>query len=233
VINLGFDNAVTTNVYNWYKDGVFLTTTTVNQLSFASVNLSDEGIYTCNITNTTPALSGLTLISKPITLRVAPCIAANNLYYNLSNPPCTYPIVVHLDESSFSAGTGPFSYKIANKKDTLSFNNPTFTLSKEGIFDILVKDAAGCEVIFESKLVIEKSSECDPVFYPNGDGVADFYYIENTGTAQIYNRAGEIIKELNVPGYWDGTNKKGQEAPSGLYVIVVNKDITIKVTLLR
>jgi internalin A len=232
-IDLGFDNALTTNIYNWYKDGVFFTTTTVNKLTFASVSLNDAGIYTCNITNTTPAVAGITLAAKPITLRVSPCIASNNLYYSIENTACTYPIVVALDESSFNAGTGPFTYKIATKKDTLTFNTPTFSLSKEGVFDILVKDATGCEVTFESKLVIERNSACDPVFYPNGDGVADSYYIENTGTAQIYNRAGELVKELTVPAYWDGSTKKGQDAPSGLYVIVVNKDITIKVTLLR
>jgi len=232
-INLGFDNAVTTNIYNWYKDGLFFTTTTVNKLNFASVNFNDAGIYTCMISNTTPSLAGITLAAQPITLRVSPCISSNNLYYSIENTACTYPIVVALDESSFNAGTGPFTYKIATKKDTLSFNTSTFSLSKEGVFDILVKDATGCEVTFESKLKIERNSECDPVFYPNGDGVSDSYYIENTGTAQIYNRMGELVKELTVPAYWDGTTKKGQDAPSGLYVIVVNKDVTIKVTLLR
>lgn len=233
VIDLGFDNALTTNIYKWYKDGVFFTTTTINKLNFASVGLNDAGIYTCEITNTTTAVAGITLTARPITLRVSPCISSNNIYYSIENTACTYPIVVALDESSFNAGTGPFIYKIATKKDTLTFNTPTFSLSKEGVYDILVKDATGCEVTFESKLKIERNSECDPVFYPNGDGVADAYYIENTGSAQIYNRSGELIKELTVPAYWDGTNKKGQDVPSGLYVIVVNKDITIKVTLLR
>ncbi|MBC7487458.1 MAG: gliding motility-associated C-terminal domain-containing protein [Cytophagaceae bacterium] len=233
VIDLGFDNALPNNIYTWYKDGVFFTTTTINKLNFASVSLNDGGIYTCNVTNTTPSVAGITLTARPITLRVSPCIASNNLYYSIENTACTYPIVVALDESSFNAGTGPFTYKIATKKDTLAFNTPTFSLSKEGVFDILVKDATGCEVTFESKLKIERNSECDPVFYPNGDGVADSYYIESTGTAQIYNRMGELVKELTVPAYWDGSTKKGQDAPSGLYVIVVNKDLTIRVTLLR
>jgi len=232
-INLGFDNALTNNIYTWYKDGVFMMNTTVNKINFASVSLTDDGVYTCTITNTIPALNGLTIQSKPITLRVSPCIVSNNIHYSIESTGCTYPIVVAFDESSFSAGTAPFTYILENKTDTLAFSTSTFSLSKEGNYDILVKDATGCEVIFESELVIERNSTCDPVFYPNGDGVADTYYIENTGTAQIYNRNGELIKELNVPAYWDGSTKKGQDAPSGLYVIVVNKDITMKVTLLR
>ncbi|MDF2454401.1 MAG: leucine-rich protein [Cytophagaceae bacterium] len=232
-INLGFDNALTSNIYTWFKNGIFLVNTTVNKLNFASVAMADEGVYTCIVTNTNPNLNGLTLESKPITLRVSPCIVSNNLDYTIESTACTYPIVVSLDETSFNAGTAPFTYTLENKTDTLAFATSSFSLSKEGIYDIVVKDATGCEVIFESELVIERNSACDPVFYPNGDGIADTYYIENTGTAQIYNRTGELIKELNIPAYWDGSNKKGQDAPSGLYVIVVNKDITIKVTLLR
>jgi internalin A len=233
VIDLGFDNALTSNVYNWYKNGVFLITTAVNKLSFPSVSMNDDGVYTCSITNLTPALGGVVLNAKPITLKVSPCILSNNLDYSVTNASCTYPIVVELDETSFTSGTAPFSYTIANKKDTLLFATSSFTMTHEGIYDIIVKDATGCEVTFESRLSIKRNEQCDAVFYPNGDGVADTYYIENTGTAQIFNRSGEVVKTLTVPASWDGTNNKGQDVPSGLYVIVVNKDITIKVTLLR
>ncbi|MDB5272545.1 MAG: leucine-rich protein [Chitinophagaceae bacterium] len=232
-INLGFDNALTTNIYNWYKDGVFLTTTTVNNLTFASVNESNEGVYTCVITNTAPALASITLHAKAITLKVTPCILSNNLNYTIENAACTYPIVVAIDETSFTSGTAPYTYKVADKKDTLQFNTATLTLSKEGTYDLIVSDASGCEATFQSRLVIARNEQCDPVFYPNGDGIADTYYIENSGQAQIYNRAGELVKELVVPANWDGTTKKGEQAPSGLYVIVVNKDTTIRVTLLR
>jgi internalin A len=232
-INLNFDNGVTGNIYNWYKDGVFLVSTTINKLTIPSVGYADEGVYTCNITNSGPALSGITLTSKGITLKVSPCIISNNINYTIGNISCTYPIIVNLDESSFTAGTFPFSYKVANLKDTLHFTTNTFSLSKEGTFDLIVKDATGCEVIFKSKLVVPRNEQCDAVFYPNGDGVADTYYIENTGHALIYNRSGEIVKEFDVPDSWDGTDKKKQDAPSGLYLIVINKDIKIKVTLLR
>jgi internalin A len=232
-INLGYDNAVTSNVYKWYKDGSYISTTTVNHLSFASISLNDEGVYTCIITNTTPSLNGLSISSKPITLKVSPCILSNNLHYTVDNTTCTYPITVVLDESSFTAGTSPFSYKVANTKDTLLFTTSTFSLKKEGVFDLIVTDATGCEATFESELKIGRNQQCDAVFYPNGDGVADTYYIENTGQAQIYDRTGQLVKELTVPANWDGTDKRGQNAPTGLYVIVVNKDTTIQVTLLR
>ncbi|MFL5729239.1 MAG: leucine-rich repeat domain-containing protein [Cytophagaceae bacterium] len=233
ILNLNFDNAVSGNVYNWYKDGVYISTTNVNKLSFAAVTFADAGAYSCQISNSIPALTGITLTSKNITLQVSPCIVANSINYTLGNAPCTYPLLVNLDESSFTAGTSPFTYKVVSSKDTLGFTGNTFALPKEGTFDLIVRDATGCEVIFRSKLVVPRNEQCDAVFYPNGDGVADTYYIENTGHASIYNRTGELVKEFNVPGSWDGTDKKGQDAPTGLYVIVVNKDVKIKVTLLR
>jgi len=232
-LDLSFDNTVSGNVYNWYKDTIFLTTTTTNTFVIPSVSFADSGVYTCKITNTKPALVGITLLTKPITLKVSPCVISNNINYSFTNTNCTYPIQVNIDETSFTAGTSPFSYKVANTKDTIQFNTNSLTVATEGIYDLIVKDATGCEVVFKSKLNIPRNAQCDPVFYPDGDGVADSYFIENTGHAIIYNRAGEVIKELDVPGSWDGTDKKSQDAPSGLYVIVVNKEIKIRVTLLR
>ena len=233
-IGFNFDNAINNSTYNWYKDGTYLTTTTLNKLSIPSISSANEGVYTCMITNTTPSLTDITLNAAPITLRVIPCISSNNLSYHIVNSDCSYPIRIQIDDSSFTSGTAPFSYKVKNKQDSSAFEPSTnFTLSKEGIYDLIVKDALGCEVTFNSKLIVPRNEQCDPVFYPNGDGIADTYFIEESGTAKIYNKNGEMVKELDTPANWDGTTKKGQDAPTGLYVIVVNGNTNIKVTLLR
>jgi internalin A len=77
------------------------------------------------------------------------------------------------------------------------------------------------------------ASSDDPVFYPNGDGIADTYFIKETGLANIYNREGVLIKKLTIPANWDGTNTSGQDAPSGLYVIEINSSSSVRITLLR
>lgn len=232
-IQLDFDNSIANGVYTWYKDGVFLSTTSENKLVFNTTNVDHEGVYTCTITNTTPSLTGITLRSKAITLRVSPCIVSNNIEYNILNQDCSYPITIVLNENSFTAGTRPFSYVIKNKQEHKEFNSPYFILNNEGTYDLWVSDAVGCEVNFEAKLVIKRQEKCDPVFYPNGDGVADTYYIENAGKAKIYDRNGILIKELDSPANWDGTNSRGENATSGLYLIIVNESNSSKVTLIR
>ena len=69
-IDLGIDAAITTNVYNWYKDGNFDRTESTNQLTFPSIGTGDAGVYRCEVTN--PNAPGLTLYSRNITINVTP-----------------------------------------------------------------------------------------------------------------------------------------------------------------
>jgi len=232
-LNYNFDHTIINSTYSWFKDGVPLTTTTVNQLLFNNVSSSDAGVYTCTITNSTPALTGIILNAASITLKIVPCISSNNIQYQLLNTDCSYPIQVSINDNSFTSGTAPFSYQAKNKQDSSAFTSSTLTLPKEGVYDLIVKDALGCVVTFNSKLIVPRNEQCDPVFYPNGNGTGGSYFIEESGSAKIYNKSGEMIKELDTPASWDGTTKKGQDAPTGLYIIVVNGSTNIKVTLLR
>ena len=67
-IDLGIDALLTTNIYNWYKNGKIYRTTTVNKLVINNVTSSDAGVYTCAITNS--LVPDLTLTSNPQTLIV-------------------------------------------------------------------------------------------------------------------------------------------------------------------
>ena len=68
-IDLGIDDTVTTNIYQWYKDGQAYTIINgENTLTFNSIQLSDAGTYWVHITN--PNAPELTLESYPITLVV-------------------------------------------------------------------------------------------------------------------------------------------------------------------
>jgi gliding motility-associated-like protein len=73
----------------------------------------------------------------------------------------------------------------------------------------------------------------DNYFSPNGDGVADIYYIENSGKTAIYDRSGSLVKSMPTPAYWDGTNEKGELAAPGIYFLIANEDAQKTVTLIR
>jgi hypothetical protein len=232
-IDLGIDASQTDNVYSWYKDGIFFQTTSLNKLVFSSVLFSDAGVYTCIVSNSRADLTGVVLNSKPITLTVTPCILANDVRYEILTTDCSYPIKVVVDESSFTGGVKPFTYTIKSRNDSIIYSSSSLSITNEGIYDLIVKDNAGCSIKFTEKLNIPHHENCDPVFYPNGDGIADVYFINEPGKAKVYNRHGEIVKTIITPGIWDGTNTNGNDAPTGLYVIEVNSSFSIRITLLR
>ena len=79
-IDLLIDDTVTTNRYQWYKDGeAFVNIEGNNELSFSSLKKTDAGIYRCDITN--PNVPELTLKSHNITLVVGEniCVQKDSL----------------------------------------------------------------------------------------------------------------------------------------------------------
>jgi Leucine-rich repeat (LRR) protein len=56
------------NVYQWYKNGVFLPGATSNEYRIISAAAENTGNYTCEVTNT--VATGLTLYSRPVTVNV-------------------------------------------------------------------------------------------------------------------------------------------------------------------
>ncbi|MBC7390160.1 MAG: gliding motility-associated C-terminal domain-containing protein [Opitutaceae bacterium] len=76
-------------------------------------------------------------------------------------------------------------------------------------------------------------NDCEAVFSPNGDGISDTYFIENVGKTLILDKFGQIIKDINAPGYWDGTKNNGSLAKEGLYFIIGNETVQKTVSLLK
>ncbi|MCB9264981.1 MAG: gliding motility-associated C-terminal domain-containing protein [Lewinellaceae bacterium] len=71
-IGLGIDDTVTTNLYQWYKDGQsYALITGNNELTFDNLQNSDAGRYWVHVTN--PNAPELTLYSRTITLAVGGC----------------------------------------------------------------------------------------------------------------------------------------------------------------
>lgn len=69
-------------------------------------------------------------------------------------------------------------------------------------------------------------------FSPNGDGINDYFSIENlkgfkdTYEVIVLNRWGEIISVLNKNNYlWDGTSNSGKNCPEGVYYFTYSFDL--------
>lgn len=75
-------------------------------------------------------------------------------------------------------------------------------------------------------------SNCEAYFSPDGDGVADVYYLQDTGKTSIYDRSGKLVKSISAPAYWDGTNDQGQPSAPGIYFLIAN-DVQETVTLIK
>ena len=72
-----------------------------------------------------------------------------------------------------------------------------------------------------------------PVFTPDGDGMYDTFFIDRVGKAQIISLSGDIIKELDVPAQWDGTNEDHVLMSAGFYAIIINDSEVLRVSLVR
>jgi len=67
-LTLNIDDTVTTNQYVWFRDGVAVDTTSVDQYVMDTIVVSDDGMYTCEVTNVNAP--DLTLVSEPMTVNV-------------------------------------------------------------------------------------------------------------------------------------------------------------------
>ena len=144
-INLGIDDTVTTNVYKWYKNGtLYQTINGNNKLIFNNIQLTDAGVYTCQVTNPNAPL--LTLYSRKATVVVNRlCIvtigAGQNRRLLIDSISCfggTSPNI----NFAFSSGVQPLTYKIDTFIQVL---DPVFRNKiKAGRHTAIVTDGEGC-----------------------------------------------------------------------------------------
>jgi gliding motility-associated-like protein len=93
-------------------------------------------------------------------------------------------------------------------------------------------------VSYKNKLIVNNSkatsqSNKEIAITPNGDGQADVFYCDEIALGKIYDRFGKVIKEVQFPGYWDGTDKNGNLVSSGYYIINLDTNKSIPISVIR
>ena len=134
-----------------------------------------------------------------------------------------------------------FIYKTENTDSIrLEISSQTGTVKKNdfAIDDVSIrkKTMKTEELILESCLKDGGEMEIDNrllVFTPNGDGDHDEFIIDEMGIAQIVSLDGELIKIINTPGAWDGTDKNNNPVGAGYYAIVINNQTVLQVSLVK
>jgi internalin A len=228
---LPFGNSSSGNVYQWYKDNQLTVSGHSSTLTLMPTLYADSGKYHVQITN--PNLPGLVLYSDTATLTVKACLELIRALPVVIAQDCREGTLLHIENILFQGGHAPIKYGLLknNTTDTLFQSSPQFQSVSPGGYTFFIQDARQCRT--RQDLYISPPEGCEAVFSPNGDGIADTYYIAEPGIARIYDLSRRMIRQLATPGEWDGTKADGTIAEDGYYAIVINEKKLQHVTLVK
>lgn len=139
---------------------------------------------------------------------------------------------VEITASNVNNNIGDIEYRLRNTLTGQLFTS--LNEVPEGVYQLQVVDNRDCIATYEEEItVIQKCNEEYPVFTPDGDSVEDEYFIPHEGSVKIYNRDGNLLKELVTPAYWDGNSDTGNPLPMGNYFIVTDEGKVVNITIVK
>jgi len=175
-----------------------------------------QGEYTLNITDSKNCqFSQTVIISEPQVLDVG---------YYFGNPSCIGNNNGFI-ELSVTGGTEPYIYIWDNGYSPINYIENLI----QGTYLITVIDANECTKTAGPIILTDIDEECLKIpnaFTPNGDGVNDYWELENihlypNAYIKVFNRWGQILYEgRGTDDYWDGTFN-GQHLPTATYLYVI------------
>lgn len=233
IISLNIDEEVSGNLYEWYLNNTFYTSTTINKLVLHDAIASDNGTYYAIVRNTNFSDNSIFLKSHNYQIVVGGCYEPNNIIIDIDPVTCQTKGSIQIDESSLMGASFPVSYEIIDQSNNqhMSSDNGRFEGLDQGAYTLIITQEDQCTFVLKDAFELSISSDnCDIVIGPNGSSQS--YYIEAEGTAKIYNSAGQLVRELTIPGNWDGKTNTGH-IQSDQYFIQVNEDALIPVSVVR
>lgn len=250
---LPIDQTVSTNSYliNKNNSSYINLTSSSPVLTFSSIQPTDAATYSIDITNSNPALSGMMIRVFFDTLIVQPCFQVLSLPISqVSSGTCDIPGKVTVNTSAVTAGAPPYTFTlksiITQQQQGLVGNE--FRDLHESKYLLLISDQGGCSLAYESPSVliisanglmpdgfpdtvlVNQEENCKTiVITPDGDGISDTYFIKESGNVKIINSSGVLIRQLNAPALWDGSDQSGNVVPG--YYIIQCSDKIIPITI--
>ena len=139
-----------------------------------------------------------------------------------------------IDAAIVDNSIGNYRYRLYNDLTHQAYSDLDEIEIPEGVYTLQVIDDNNCIADWEQKVKVEqKCLEDYPAFSPDGDNIEDDYFIPHEGTVSIYNRDGILIKKLETPAYWDGTDELNRLLPMGNYLIVTDTGRPVNITIVR
>lgn len=207
---------VANGTYNWIGPNGF--TSILQNPEINSVSVSDNGIYTVNVTQN-GCLSGNSSVE----------VLVNPLPSFTLNQSCVgkeYQVwYTRLNETSFDEATSIFSWTGPN--NFTSNSSPiTITGGELGIYSLKITNQFGCE---STKTVDVVRNICfiPNVITPNNDETNESFDLTGFGVTklEIYNRWGrKVYEKSNYLNEWHGQNMNGGLLPDSTYYYIIKLD---------
>lgn len=232
-ISTSVDENIGNLIYEWYGNGFYLGNSTVNKFTLETTFLSDSGTYTCKISHYDSKYSGFKINARVARVSIVPCIQASSVGYSILKSDCDGIDIELNDQDIF--GLAPFKYKLLSQIDfdTLTFSSNSITNLKPGIYTVEITDSLDCSFSVNNYIYLPYPSGCGKTITPNGDGVEDDFFIQTAGMAKVFNKSGQLIREILAPGSWDGTDTQGRLVPMGYYVIMIDGKEKIGIVVIQ
>lgn len=223
-------NPSASNTYVWFKDGVKLDSSASKSYVLSPISKANEGEYQLNVYNS--EVTNLVIEGTPFTLTVNRCLEFSLPYVDIINEDCSEGYTIDLMNAKISGGTEPYIYTLKNNSFEETYTTEQIENLPAGNYEVILEDANKCSATDE--FTLNRIERCDPVLTPNGDGVADSFFIEQTGSIKIYDMQRNVIKTLTGPTNWDASNDNGGTVDAGYYIIIPEEgNKAIYVTIIR
>lgn len=222
-------NPLRNNIYVWERNGEAIDSSTSQELTFEPLQFSDSGDYVLKVYN--PDVPDLVLQSYTFHISVRPCLELALPNVNILDKECSKGYTIDISDAQISGGMEPFRYTLDNGFFQETFEEKEIKNIPAGNYQLTITDAKGCTGNADFNL--NRIKNCDAVLTPNGDGVADTYFIEGSGEVKIYNMNRQLVQTLQAPVNWDGTGKNGSLLDAGYYIILKEGQSPTYISIMR
>lgn len=168
------------------------------------------------------------------TVDTRPKLDSMKVQFTLVPPTCDTKGSIVYDGTGAPTGTQFVLQEIDNESNKQSSTTGNFNNIKDGVYQIKLS-YEWTSFTYKETFVLSAAKGCNnPVLnFSDPSGAPPAIYLEKPGVVQIFNRDGKLIKTLQAPAHWNGTDQSGNDVPMGDYYLYLNENKEQTITILR